>query len=144
MLVYAIVSERDLRASTCEYGFAQAGRPFETGGERVSPSFVFWTRRTRSWSKTFSRVPLMDAGDCRILARIPTGYCDSFQDPTQPSVNDKPSLIGVRWWSLNQVLDDIVSTGGRGIRCRWKVTALHPHVQHSMTFHRNSRLRRHR
>jgi hypothetical protein len=73
MPVYAIVSERDLRAWTCEYAFAQAGRPFETGGERVSPSFVFWSRRTRSWSKTFSRVPLMDAGDCRILARISHG-----------------------------------------------------------------------
>ena len=87
MLVYAIVSGRDLRAWICEYAFAQAGPPFEIGGERASPSFVFWSRRRRSSSKTFSRVPLMDAGDCRLPARISHGILPLFQDPTQPSVN---------------------------------------------------------
>lgn len=62
--VYVIVSGQETRAWTCGYASAQVGQPFEIGGERVSP-FVFWSRRTRLWSKTFSRVPLTSDGDCR-------------------------------------------------------------------------------
>ena len=67
MPVYAIVSEQDPRAWTCEYAFAQVGQPFETGGERAFPSFVFWSWRIRSWSETFLREPLMSDGIFRTL-----------------------------------------------------------------------------
>lgn len=89
MIILVILCEQAPRALTYEYAFAQVDQPFETEDERISLS-VFWSRRTRSWSNTFSRVPSMDTGDCRTL--IPQLQRPNIPQSTSRQQIDDPIL----------------------------------------------------